>query len=231
MFQIEADTNYKVCKKVQPKNLDQLSAVVALARPGALDYVDQYATYAITGVKPEIDPVIESVLAKTGNICLYQEQVMAMFNKIGFSLTDSEEIRRAIGKKLPEEIAKWKPKIYEQCKKEGLKKETADQIWKVCEDSAGYQFNLSHSISYSAMAALTIYFKFNHSREFFLALLRMAKNEQDSLGEISTISQEMKHFGIIKQYQNNQEVWFTNYQLRTSVVNDFWLKLSQIRVK
>ena len=197
LFQIEADTNYKVCKKVQPKNLDQLSAVVALARPGALDYVDQYATYAITGVKPEIDPVIESVLAKTGNICLYQEQVMAMFNKIGFSLTDSEEIRRAIGKKLPEEIAKWKPKIYEQCKKEGLKKETADQIWKVCEDSAGYQFNLSHSISYSAMAALTIYFKFNHSREFFLALLRMAKNEQDSLGEISTISQEMKHFGII----------------------------------
>jgi DNA polymerase-3 subunit alpha len=196
LFQIEADTNYKVCKKVQPKNLDQLSAVVALARPGALDYVDQYATYALTGVKPEIDPVIESVLEKTGNICLYQEQVMAMFNKIGFSLTDSEEIRRAIGKKLPEEIAKWKPKIYEQCEKQDLKKETADQIWKVCEDSAGYQFNLSHSISYSAMAALTIYFKFNHSKEFFLALLRMAKNEQDSLSEISTISQEMKHFGI-----------------------------------
>jgi len=196
LFQIEADTNYKVCKKVQPKNLDQLSAVVALARPGALDYVDQYATYALTGVKPEIDPVIESVLEKTGNICLYQEQVMAMFNKIGFSLTDSEEIRRAIGKKLPEEIAKWKPKIYEQCEKQGLKKETADQIWKVCEDSAGYQFNLSHSISYSAMSALTIYFKFNHPKEFFLALLRMAKNEQDSLGEISSISQEMKHFGI-----------------------------------
>jgi DNA polymerase-3 subunit alpha len=196
LFQIEADTNYKVCKKVQPKNLDQLSAVVALARPGALDYADQYATYANTGVKPEIDPVIESVLEKTGNICLYQEQVMAMFNKIGFSLTDSEEIRRAIGKKLPEEIAKWKPKIYEQCEKQGLKKETADQIWKVCEDSAGYQFNLSHSISYSAMSALTIYFKFNHPKEFFLALLRMAKNEQDSLGEISCISQEMKHFGI-----------------------------------
>ena len=54
----------------------------------------------------------------------------------------------------------------------------------------------SHAFSYSAMAALTIYFKFNHSKEFFLALLRMAKNEQDSLSEISTISQEMKHFGI-----------------------------------
>ena len=196
LFQIEADTNYKVCKKVQPKNLDQLSAVVALARPGALDYLDQYATYANTGVKPEIDPIIESVLEKTGNICLYQEQVMAMFNKIGFSLTESEEIRRAIGKKLPEEIAKWKPKIYENCSKNKIKKETADQIWKVCEDSAGYQFNLSHSISYSAMAALTIYFKFNYSQEFFLALLRMAKNEQDSLNEISIISQEMKHFNI-----------------------------------
>ena len=196
LFQIEADTNYKVCKKVQPKNLDQLSAVVALARPGALDYVDQYATYANTGVKPEIDPVIEAVLEKTGNICLYQEQVMKMFNEIGFSLTESEEIRRAIGKKLPEEIAKWKPKIYEKCAENKIKKETADQIWKVCEDSAGYQFNLSHSISYAAMSALTIYFKFNHSKEFFLALLRMAKNEQDSLDEISLISQEMKNFNI-----------------------------------
>jgi DNA polymerase-3 subunit alpha len=196
LFQIEADVNYKVCQKVKPKNLDQLSAVVALARPGALDYADQYATFALTGVKPEIDPIIESVLEKTGNICLYQEQVMAMFNKIGFSLTDSEEIRRAIGKKLPEEVAKWKPKIYEQCENQGIKKETADQIWKVCEDSANYQFNFSHSLSYSAMSALTTYFKFNHPKEFFLALLKMAKNEQDSLNEINTISQEMKHFGM-----------------------------------
>jgi DNA polymerase-3 subunit alpha len=196
LFQIEADVNYKVCQKVKPRNLDQLSAVVALARPGALDYADQYATYALTGVKPEIDPIIESVLENTGNICLYQEQVMAMFNKIGFSLTDSEEIRRAIGKKLPEEVAKWKPKIYEQCEKRGIKKDTADQIWKVCEDSANYQFNLSHSISYGAMSALTTYFKFNHPKEFFLALLKMAKNEQDSLSEINTISQEMKHFGM-----------------------------------
>ena len=196
LFQIEADTNYKVCQKVKPKNLEQLSAVVALARPGALDYVDQYATYANTGVKPEIDPVIESVLEKTGNICLYQEQVMAMFNKIGFSLSDSEEIRRAIGKKLPEEIAKWKPKIYEKCESSNIKKETADAIWKVCEDSAGYQFNFSHSAAYSAMAALTTYFKFNHTKEFFLALLRMAKNEQDSLNEINIISIEMKDFGI-----------------------------------
>ena len=197
LFQIEADTNYKVCKKVQPKNLDQLSAVVALARPGALDYLDQYAAYAITGVKPEIDPIIESVLEKTGNICLYQEQVMKMFNKIGFSLAESEEIRRAIGKKLPEEIAKWKPKIYENCSKNKIKKETADQIWKVCEDSAGYQFNLSHSLAYAAMAALTIYFKFNHPKEFFLALLRMAKNEQDSLNEINVISHEVQDFGIM----------------------------------
>jgi DNA polymerase-3 subunit alpha len=197
LFQIEADTNFKVCKKVQPKNLDQLSAVVALARPGALDYVDQYANFANTGVKPEVDAVIESVLSKTGNICLYQEQVMKMFNQIGFSLTESEEIRRAIGKKLPEEIAKWKPKIYEKCEQNKIKKETADQIWKVCEDSAGYQFNLSHSLAYAGMAALTIYFKFNHPKEFFLSLLRMAKNEQDSLTEINIISNEMNEFGII----------------------------------
>jgi DNA-directed DNA polymerase III PolC len=196
IFQIEADTNYGVCQQVKPKNLDQLSAVVALARPGALAYVEQYAKYANFGEKPEIDPIIEQTLSSTGNICLYQEQVMKMFGNIGFSLTDAEEIRRAIGKKVKEEVDKWKPKIYKKCKENNISQETADLIWKVCEDSSGYQFNFSHSLSYSAMSALTVYYKFNHPKEFFLALLRMAKHESDSLDEIALITQDMQNFGI-----------------------------------
>jgi len=196
IFQIEADTNYGVCRKVKPKNLDQLSAVVALARPGALAYVDQYAQFANFGEKPEIDPIIEKTLANTGNICLYQEQVMKMFGNVGFSLSDAEEIRRAIGKKAREEVDKWKPKIYKKCAQNNISKDTADLIWKVCEDSSGYQFNFSHSCTYSAMAALTVYYKFNHPKEFFLALLRMAKHESDSLDEIALISQDMRGFGI-----------------------------------
>lgn len=196
IFQIEAFTNYNVCKKVKPKNLDQLSAVVAIARPGALAYVDQYAKYSNEGVRPEIDPVIEKTLSTTGNICLYQEQVMKMFNDIGFSLNDGDLIRRCIGKKKVKEIQEWKPKIYAKCQENKIKKETADLIWKICEDSAGYQFNFSHSLAYAQLAAITIYLKFNHPQEFFLALLKMAVNETDFLEQSRVISHEMKAFGI-----------------------------------
>ncbi|MFM7859790.1 MAG: hypothetical protein ACKO96_49625, partial [Flammeovirgaceae bacterium] len=101
-----------------------------------------------------------------------------------------------IGKKIKEEVDLWKPKIYAQCEKKDISRDTADLIWKICEDSAGYQFNFSHSLAYAAMAALTIYYKFNHPHEFFLALLRMAKHESDSLGEIAAINRDMLSFGI-----------------------------------
>lgn len=196
IFQIEAFTNYNVCKKVKPKDLNQLSAVVAIARPGALAFVDQYANFANNGVKPEIDPIIEQTLSSTGNICLYQEQVMNMFRDIGFTLNDGDLIRRAIGKKKEKEIQEWKPKIYAKCKERNIKIETADLIWKICDDSSGYSFNKSHSVAYSQLAAITVYLKFNYPKEFFLALLRMAVNESDFLEQSRIIAHEMKAFGI-----------------------------------
>ena len=98
LFQIEAQTNFKVCKKIKPKNLDELSAVVALARPGALDFLDQYATYASTGDFQSQDPFFDDVLRQTGGIPLYQEQLMKMAVKVGFTLDEAEQLRRMVGK-------------------------------------------------------------------------------------------------------------------------------------
>lgn len=196
LFQIEAKTNYQVARKVKPKNLEELSAVLGLARPGALAYVDQYALYTNHGTYTPINPIIDDVLEKTGGVCIYQETVMQLFTKIGFSLTDAETIRRVIGKKKSEEVLTWKDKIYEKCAENKIDKTVGDLIWKICSDSASYQFNRSHSAAYATLSAITIYLKYKHPKNFFLSLLNASKHDPNTLEKIGDIAEELPHFGI-----------------------------------
>ena len=197
LFQIEADTNFKVCQKVAPRNLEQLSAVVAIARPGALDFKDRYAEYAKTGESQSVHEFFDSVLSYTGGIPLYQEQLMKMAVKVGFSLDEAEQLRRIVGKKKVDQMQDWKAKIAEKVDQlENADPVIADVLWKVAEDSANYSFNKSHSISYAYLAAITVYLKFKYPQEFFLSLLKFAKFEPNSHEEISKISQELINFDI-----------------------------------
>lgn len=196
LFQIEAETNFKVCKLIAPRSLEELSAVVAIARPGALDFKDRYADYVRTGDFQSVHPFFDDVLSYTGGIPLYQEQLMKMAVKVGFSLDESEQLRRIVGKKKIDQMAAWKDKIAEKITEKNLDIEIGEVLWKVAEDSANYSFNKSHSISYANLAAITVYLKFNYPQEFFLSLLRFAKFEPDSLDEIRKISQELSFFDI-----------------------------------
>ena len=196
LFQIEAETNFKVCQKVKPRNLEELSAVLALARPGALSYVDQYANYTNNNTYDVIHPFFEDILSTTGGVCLYQEQMMKMANKIGFTLDEAEILRRIVGKKKISEVRKWKKKIKEKVAENNLEPEISNVLWKVLEDSAHYSFNKSHSIAYAAQAALTTYLKFKHPKEFFLALLKMSRHEPEPIPEISKIHREMNELGV-----------------------------------
>jgi len=196
LFQIEADTNFKVCKKVKPKDLEELSAVLALARPGALAFVDQYAEYVNEQEFNSLDPFFDDILSPTGGVALYQEQLMKMANKVGFTLDEAEILRRIVGKKKVAEVRKWKKKIEKKVKENGLSKKVAEILWQLLEDSANYSFNKSHSIAYAALAAATIYLKFNYPKEFFLSLLKMTRYEPDPINEISKIHKEMNLFGI-----------------------------------
>jgi DNA polymerase-3 subunit alpha len=195
-FQIEADTNFKVCKKVKPRNLEELSGVLALARPGALEFVDQYANFTTNNHYEGIHEFFDSVLSGSGGVALYQEQLMKMSNKIGFTLDEAEVLRRIVGKKKVEEVKKWQEKIAEKIKENKLAPEIGDILWRILENSANYSFNKSHSMSYAALAACTVYLKFRHPKEFFLALLEMTKHEPAPLEEISKIQKELRHFGI-----------------------------------
>ena len=197
LFQIEADTNFKVCQKVAPRNLEQLSAVVAIARPGALDFKDRYAEYVKTGESQSVHEFFDSVLSYTGGIPLYQEQLMKMAVKVGFSLDEAEQLRRIVGKKKVDQMPAWKAKISEKVSQlENSDPVIADVLWKVAEDSANYSFNKSHSISYAYLAAITVYLKFKYPQEFFLSLLKFTKFEPNSHDEISKISQELIDFDI-----------------------------------
>jgi len=196
LFQIEAETNFRVCQKVKPKNLEELSGVLALARPGALQFVDKYAKYTNFQEYEGIHPFFDSILKETGGVALYQEQLMKMAHKLGFTLDEAEILRRIVGKKKVDEIKEWKNKIEKKCKENKIPKEVGEILWKILEDSANYSFNKSHSLAYAALAAITIYLKFNYPQQFFLSLLKMTRNEPDPIGEISKIQKEMNHFNI-----------------------------------
>jgi len=205
LFQIEADTNYRVCQKVKPKNLEELSAVLALGRPGALAFADQYARYANHDIYDPIHPLFDDILKGTGGVALYQEQMMQMAHKIGFTLDEAEILRRIVGKKKVKEVRQWKKKIRKKVEENRLSNEwtgdkgnvdVGDVLWGVLEDSANYSFNKSHSICYAALSAITVYLKFKHPKEFFLSLLKMTRHEPDPLSEINKIQVELSLFDI-----------------------------------
>ena len=196
LFQIEADTNFKVCQQIAPRNLEQLSAVVAIARPGALDFKERYADYDTTGEFQSVHEFFDDILSYTGGIPLYQEQLMKMAVKVGFSLDESEQLRRIVGKKKVDQMPAWKAKIEQKISDGNLDPAIGDVLWRVAEDSANYSFNKSHSISYAHLAALTVYLKFKYPQEFFLSLLKYAKYEPSPHEEIAKISQELPQFDI-----------------------------------
>ena len=196
LFQIEASTNFYVCKKVKPRNMLELACVLSLARPGALDFLDQYARYIATGEFQSVHPFFDDILGITGGIPIFQEQLMKMIVKVGFTLDEAETVRRIVGKKKVSEMPAWQQKIRDKVSSNNLDPVIADVLWKVAEDSANYSFNASHAFSYATLSALTTYLKFNHPKEFFLALLKSSKYEPTPHEEIEAVSQELSFFNI-----------------------------------
>ena len=141
LFQIEANTNFHVCKKVKPRNMLELACVLSLARPGALDFLDQYSRYVETGQFQSVHPFFDDILSVTGGIPIFQEQLMKMIVKVGFTLDEAETVRRIVGKKKVSEMPAWQEKIRNKVAENNLEAQIADVLWKVAEDSANYSFN------------------------------------------------------------------------------------------
>jgi len=192
LYQISAYCAYHSTLAVKPNNLDELSDINALARPGALQFLNSY----VNNNAENPHPIFEEILKPTRGFCLYQEQLMQMAVAMGFEATDGELLRKCISKKDLKKVKEWKQKIYDKCKENDLGKEVADLFWGILEASAKYSFNASHSYSTAALGALTVYLKYKYPLEFFVCYLNFCHNFQNPIEEISKAIAELSEFNI-----------------------------------
>jgi DNA-directed DNA polymerase III PolC len=196
VFQLETFAQGGAAAKIKPKNFEQLADCLAIARPGAFAYLDQYCKYVHEGVYTSVHPLIDDILKPTGGVCLFQEQYLAMLVRVGMTPDEAESARKVLGKKLKDKIPEVKAKIAEVCEKNSHPTEIVELLLKIAEESGGYSFNKSHSTAYAMISAWTIYLKANHPLEFYLALLKMSRHESNPHEIIEIIEKEMRNNGL-----------------------------------
>lgn len=206
-FQLESRLGRSMAKKLKPENIEQLSALISIMRPGCLEairegksvsnhYIDRKnQSESIDYFHPSLKPILESTYGEM----IYQEQTMEIAKAIaGFNLQEADMLRKAIGKKKAEEMAKVKSKFIEGCSNSNIVTEDqADQIFGWIEKSQRYLFNKSHSVSYAINAYLSAYTKAHFPRVFFASYLRFAKDKIDPQAEIKELVQNANEMDIL----------------------------------
>ena len=206
VFQLESNLGKSWSKKLAPNNLEELSALIAIIRPGCLKaFVDgKSMTQHFIDRKHGREEVVylheslEEVLAPTYGVLVYQEQSMRIAQKIaGFNLEQADELRKAIGKKKADLMAKVKKKFISGAKKVKIvNEEEAEEIFGWIQASARYAFNKSHSISYAVCSYWSAYEKAHSTEEFFLSYLYYANEKQDPHQEVYELISEAKLFDL-----------------------------------
>lgn len=197
LFQIEEGTTKEATVKIKPRHLTDLSAVLAISRPGAMKYIDQFATYVRTGEIKPFYPTIDAILAETGGALIMQEQITAICREaFGLSDIDADQVRYAVGKKKREEMAKWEPSINEGGRKRSVPEGVIKAFWDVCNASADYQFCKAHSVEYACLTAATVYLKARHPQAFYLTMLKLASEEPNPIEYMNAVIAEMRAVGI-----------------------------------
>lgn len=177
-FQFESPGMQKYLRDLQPSKLEDLIAMNALYRPGPMDYIPQFIARKQGKEAIEYDiPVMESYLKDTYGITVYQEQVMLLSRLLaGFSRGESDELRKAMGKKQREVLDVLKPKFIEEGKKNAHDEATLNKIWLDWEKFADYAFNKSHATCYSLLSYQTAWLKANYPSEYMAAVLSRSIN-------------------------------------------------------
>jgi DNA polymerase-3 subunit alpha len=183
VFQFESEGMREALKKVRPDEFDDLVALNALYRPGAMD---QIPTYARGKHHPELiaypDDRLRPILEATKGVILYQEQAMQIAKDIaGFSGAKADDLRKAIGKKNREAMAKLKPEFVAGCRASGTSEQVIELLWTTNERSADYSFNRSHAACYTLIAYRTAWLKANYPAEYMAALISSVMDTKDKV--------------------------------------------------
>jgi DNA polymerase-3 subunit alpha len=195
IFQLEGGMT-GFCKQFDFKAIDDIIALSALYRPGPMDLIPDYIKRKKGLAKIRYEhPLLEQVCADTYGVMIYQEQVMAAASRLaGYSLGQADLLRRAMGKKDKEKMAKERANFIEGCARENkIPEKKANAIFDLLEKFAGYGFNKSHSAAYGLISYQTAYLKANYPVEFMAGLL---SNEINNTDKISTFVGECKRMGI-----------------------------------
>ncbi len=185
VFQLESSGMRDLLKKMKPDCFEDVIALLALYRPGPLEsgMVDDYVKRKHGTMEEKYDlPELKAILKETHGVILYQEQVMNIASVLaGFSLGDADILRRAMGKKKPEEMAAQREKFMSGCKEHKRPDKKADKIFSLMEKFSGYGFNKSHSAAYAQVSYQTAYLKSHFPLEFFGALITSDMDNTDKV--------------------------------------------------
>ncbi|HUB89264.1 MAG TPA: DNA polymerase III subunit alpha, partial [Dyella sp.] len=209
VFQLESSGMQRMLKDAKPDRFEDIIALVALYRPGPMDLIPSFV--ARKHGREEVvypDPRVEPVLNETYGIMVYQEQVMQMAQIVGgYSLGGADLLRRAMGKKKVEEMAKERAKFREGAAKDGLSAEKADAIFDLMEKFAGYGFNKSHAAAYALVSYQTAWLKAHYPAEFMAATI---SSDMDNTDKVVTFLDESRaiHLTILPPDVNASEFMF-----------------------
>ncbi len=211
IFQLESGGMRDLCRKFQISSLEHITALIALYRPGPMELIPEFIRRRQGEVRIEYEhPLLEPICRETYGIMVYQEQVMQAAQVLaGYTLGHADLLRRAMGKKKPEEMAKQRDIFVKGCARvNNIPAAKANQIFDLLEKFAGYGFNKSHAAAYAIVAYQTAYLKANYPVEFFCALMT---NDMADTAKLSQYINEARAMGIdvLPPDVNESQVYFT----------------------
>ncbi len=195
VFQLESTGMTRYLMEMGPKKLEHIIAMVALYRPGPMQFIPDY----IARMRGEqevkyLHPLMEPIFAETYGIPVYQEQIMfAAMDLAGYTASESDDLRKAISKKKKDKVEKHRIKFITGAQEHGVEKETAEKIFQEWEQFANYGFNKSHAADYGVLAVQTGYLKAHYTVEFMTAIL--SANANDS-SKIAFYINDCRQYGI-----------------------------------
>ncbi|MGL9761800.1 MAG: DNA polymerase III subunit alpha [Wolbachia sp.] len=183
VFQLESSGMREALIKLKPDCIEDIIALISLYRPGPMDNISTYVSRKHGLEKPDyIHPLLEGVLKETFGVIIYQEQVMEIARILsGYSLAEADLLRRAMGKKIKEEMDKQREFFIQGATKNGIDYDRASYIFDLVAKFAGYGFNKSHAAAYAVISYQTAYLKANYPLEFFIALMNLNIDDRDKL--------------------------------------------------
>jgi DNA polymerase III subunit alpha len=183
VFQFESSGMKRYLKELKPTEFEDIIAMVALYRPGPMEWIPDYIAGKHGKKKPAyLHPKLEPILKRTYGVAIYQEQVMQMARDLaGFTMAEADVLRKAVGKKIPKLLAEQKEKFVDGCVKNGIASQLAEKIFSFIEPFAGYGFNRSHAACYAMIAYETAYLKSHWPAEFMAALLTSDQGDTDRI--------------------------------------------------